>query len=129
MVKPFGYWGLALGTSIAAIFNAVFLLRAIAKILASHGGEMQVQAILRGLVQYGAMALGLGGVCFLTYSSLVQWIPGGAFYLRAFRVCFLIAEGLAWALICSKVFHLEELQEAVDLFTKKIKKKLSRNGT
>ncbi len=136
MVKPLGYWGLALGTSIAAIFNAAFLLNALYKILGERGERVQVRAILSGLCAYSGLALSMGFLCYFSHKGLRVWISdevlveslgkAGVWIARLLRVGILMVEGLTWVLVLSYFFKLEEFQIAFHLFTKKFKNKLSR---
>ena len=139
MVKPFGYWGLALGTSIAAIFNCAFLLVALSKILGERGERVQVRAILSGLGAYSFLAITMGILCFYSHFGLRIWITdsaAGALFgkvgltlARLTRVGILMVEGVFWVMIWSYFFKLEEFQIAFQLFTKKFKNKLSRSRT
>ncbi len=139
MVKPLGYWGLALGTSIAAIFNSVFLLVALSRILLERGEKVQFKVILSGLMSYSLLAVTMGILCYYSHSGLrilisdAAWIDGlgksGLWVARMFRVGVLLVEGVAWVMFWSYFFKLEEFQIAFDLFTKKFKNKLSRKQT
>jgi len=139
MVKPFGYWGLALGTSIAAIFNSVFLLFAIQKLIQEKGGEFRFAPILRGLMEYLALALFMGVICWGSYRFSMSFMTDGLFVhligksgiplVRSLRMAFLVFEGVMVILMSARVLHLEEANELIDLFTEKLKNKLRRNST
>src|SRR5690606_17733061 len=50
MIEPFGYWGLALGTSITSFLNALLLLGGVRFLLRKKGGTLPLLPLLRGLV-------------------------------------------------------------------------------
>jgi putative peptidoglycan lipid II flippase len=139
MVGPFGYWGLALGTSVAAIFNAVFLLFSIQKLIQSKGGAFSTRPILRGLFEYLFVALLMGGICWLTQQFLETYLNDEWFLSlmgkaglplgRGLKMAFLIAEGVLIVILTARVLHLKEAVEIINLFTNKLKNKLRRSST
>ncbi|MGK5086280.1 murein biosynthesis integral membrane protein MurJ [Bdellovibrionota bacterium FG-2] len=132
MVGPFGYWGLALGTSLAAIFNAVFLLVSVRGMIGRAGGELRLRAIFGSFFRNFCVALAMGVGCYFSNQVLLSWVPelapGGAklwvVLSRLFRVSLLIFEGGMLALVLAKVFGAKDSLEAFDFFWKKLKKRL-----
>lgn len=137
MIGPFGYWGLALGTSIGALINALFLLYALRKLLRQAEGNLPLWAVFRSFLQHTAVALLMGGVCWASYRGLQWLVPEtllleqlGGFgraslpFARALKVCLLIAEGVLVVAVCARVFRISETEEILELFTRKLKKKL-----
>jgi putative peptidoglycan lipid II flippase len=139
MVRPFGYWGLALGTSIAALVNAVFLIRAIKKIIQAHEGDLQIGPLIRSFFEYLGVSLLMGLVCFGSQMLLSHWISDRFFseslgkvglpLARSLRMILLVSEGILVFLLLAKLFRLREANEVVHLFTGKLKKKLRRRPT
>ncbi len=140
MVKPFGYWGLALGTSLAAIINGVFLLFAIRKLIQEKGGRFPLAPLGRSFLVYSSIALAMGFVCFVSDHFLTLWLQGATLYLlqfgktgvfmqRGVKMMALLTEGVLFVWLAAKMFHLKEVTEVIDLFTEKIKNKLSRTST
>lgn len=139
MIRPFGYLGLALGTSIAAIVNAVFLVRSIKKILQGQNGELLVRPLVRSFLEYLGVSLVMGLLCFASQKLWVIVIPDQFFLAslgkaglpiaRSIRMILLVSEGILVFLLLSKLFHLKEANEVIQLFAGKLKKKLRRRPT
>jgi putative peptidoglycan lipid II flippase len=60
MIESFGYIGLALGTSFAAIFNAGFLFIAVRRVLHKNGDRLEVRPLLKSFLGYLFCALVAG---------------------------------------------------------------------
>jgi putative peptidoglycan lipid II flippase len=139
MVGPFGFWGLALGTSLAAVLNALLLLFSVKKLLEAQGGRFSLGGLGRSFFLQTAGALVMGGICYWSGMFLASVLPDslmletvgrkGLPFIRLLRVGLLVLEGVGVVVIFSRIFRLQETTEIVDIFTKKIKKKLSRNAT
>jgi putative peptidoglycan lipid II flippase len=139
MVRPFGYWGLALGTSLAACFNAVFLLVSIRKILAEHGGRFSLGPVVRGFLAYSCLAVVMGLSVRASYGLLDSWMPDswlqgagfglkvGTLLARLIKVALAVVEGGVLTLLLGRMAGLSEISEVAEIFNKKLKKKLSRS--
>ncbi len=139
MVKPFGYWGLALGTSIAAILNAAFLLKALQRLIRAGGGDLPIFPLIRSFLEHFAVAMAMGGICFLSYLGLEKLLPD-AFFMdqfgssalpvsRGIKVGFLVSEGVLVVILLSRLLRLKDTTDAVDLFIRKVKNKLRPGRT
>jgi putative peptidoglycan lipid II flippase len=139
MVKPFGYWGLALGTSIAAIFNGMFLIGAIHKLITQNGGEFPLWPVFKSFLEYLVVALVMGTICYLSQIVLKICLSDsfflyhfgrvGLFLSRGMRMAVLLIEGGGFIILAARVLHLNEATEVIDLFTEKLRNKLRRNRT
>lgn len=130
MVRRFGFWGLALGTSAAAVVNALFLLWAIQSILRAHSASLGFKSLLRGFFGQLGVALSMGIVCGYSHRFLALWMPESAFMgVRIVRVGLVVLEGAIWVLFLGKVLGLHETSEVFDLFWGKVKKKLRPKRT
>jgi putative peptidoglycan lipid II flippase len=139
MIKPFGYWGLALGTSIAAVFNGLFLISSIRKILQSHGADLPLGELFQSFLKYFFVSAGMGVACWATQRGLVLYFSDQLFFEalgkaglplgRALRVGIVVIEGVALMVFAAKWFHLKEANEMFHLFGEKLKNKLRRNST
>jgi len=139
MIGPFGYWGLALGTSIGAIFNACLLLGSVRRVIMEKGGGFPVLPLVLAFFQQLAVAIAMGGACFLTYRLMDQWIPDrillaamgnlGLALSRAVKVVLVVLEGAILVVFFAKILRLKDTTEAFDIFYKKLKNKLSRGAT
>lgn len=139
MVKPFGYWGLALGTSVGAILNGLILYRGIRRLLQAAGGDLPPAPLIRSLGWQLFLALTMGGACFLSMRAFEAWIPEawilesfGAVSLpfaRGFRVFLLMTEGVLLVAGLAHLFKVSDTTDALGIFASKLKKKLLRSGT
>ena len=139
MVKPFGYWGLALGTSLAAILNAVFLLGSVRYLIRKKGGVLPLAPLMMGLAQYLLVAAVMGGVCYFSKNALLNLIPDATFPFqgrkvgvllgRGTRMSLLLAQGIGVVILLAWVLKLREATEVIHLFTRKMKNKLRQNST
>ncbi len=136
MIGPFGYAALALGTSLAAVFNAVYLLWAIRRVFAESGSPFSLSPLARSFGANLGIALLMGGACLWSWYPLNAWLPdyvlgrsmgAGLAVARAVKVLILVAEGAALMLILARIFKIREATDAFDFFTEKLKKKLSRS--
>ena len=136
MIGPFGYVGLALGTSFAAILNSLLLLLAVKNLLKKAGGGFAYTPLLISFGKNLISSLVMGAIGFGTYKFLYAQLPDVLLWeyvgrvsiplVRAFKVGVLVIEGVALTIILAKVLKADETNEVVDLFARKIKKKLSR---
>ncbi len=142
MVGPFGFWGLALGTSLAATVNFCFLLFGVRSVLRDRGAMFQMRPLVIRFFSYLGVSLVMGVVCALSNQLWMQWLPEatwgggglGAGHLavvlgRCLRLSVLIAEGVGVVLLLSHAFCLTEVQEVFELFKSKLKKKLRPQST
>lgn len=138
MIGPFGYWGLALGTSAAAIMNAGFLLEAIRRLLLVHGVRMEFGQMARTLLGQIAVSMLMGASCWATHRGLNVLLPDAVFidslgktalpFIRTAKVIFLVTEGAILTLLLARIFRLRDTTEAFEFFATKIKKKLQRRS-
>jgi putative peptidoglycan lipid II flippase len=125
LLGPFGYWGLALATSLSSIFNLLFLVYSVRMILQSRGVKMSHWSYLAPLFRHLINAMIMGAVCWFSYREMNGFLPEplgeirgfrSILWLRALKVGVVSLEGV------SIVFFL-------DIFFKTMKKKLSPNAT
>jgi putative peptidoglycan lipid II flippase len=140
MVRPFGYWGLALGTSIAAVLNCVFLLRALKRMLQEAGGAFPMRPLIEAFGKHLCVALVMGAVVHFSYrgldlvwpdQALGQHFGGfagkiGLVLSRLMKVSLVMLESVVLILGLGKAFGISDTVEAVDIFAKKLKNKLRR---
>jgi putative peptidoglycan lipid II flippase len=109
LVRIMGYTGLALGTALAAVANALVLAGLLARRLGGLDGRTLGMALLKILV---ASAL-MGGVAVGAEAWLAAPIPGSAFAPRLVRVCGAIGAALAALALSAKLLRIDEFEEAV----------------
>jgi putative peptidoglycan lipid II flippase len=139
MIGPFGYWGLALGTSLAAIFNALFLFGSVRYLVKKKGVLMPIAPIGTGLIQYLIVAICMGAICYFSREPLLMFLPDalmpfqgskvGILIGRGIRVLILLIEGIGTIVLLAQMLKLNEANEVIHLFAGKLKNKLRRNST
>ncbi len=139
MIKPFGYWGLALGTSLAAIFNSLFLIHAIRRLLEAAGGRLVLGPMIEAFLKHLGVALCMGAACLASHRLLGTLFPDrvlfeilgktGLVLSRVIKVGLVTFEGAALVLLLGKLLRLEDTIAVSDIFLKKLKNKLSRQKT
>jgi peptidoglycan biosynthesis protein MviN/MurJ (putative lipid II flippase) len=138
MVRRFGFWGLALGTSVAAIFNAGFLLFAVRALLrpvlvseAGNGGAFPLLPLVGVMLRQLVLALSMGVAAYLIHLSILAGFAKMGFQaeLARYQIVALtaaVAGGGLWVWGWAAVFRVTETTEIFDLFYKKFKNKLLR---
>ncbi len=139
MSKTLGYWGLALGTSIAALFNGCFLMGVVRSLIFKQGGQFPLSPIFKGLLGYLSVALFMGTLCYYSEVFLRIQLSDQMFFLRigrmgtvlarSIRMILLVFEGVLVFLMVSKIFRLQEASYFTNIFVKKMKNKLRRSST
>ncbi|MBC7690992.1 MAG: murein biosynthesis integral membrane protein MurJ, partial [Methylotenera sp.] len=113
LIRPLGYLGLALGTSVAAVFNAVFLLRVLKNYLPAR-------ELLKCFSGHLTVALAMGLLCFFSAQGFERILPdSGVVGVRLLRMGLLVGEGIGVVFVLSRVLGLPETTEVLDFFTKK----------
>jgi putative peptidoglycan lipid II flippase len=137
--RQFGVGGIALGTSLAALFNAAFLLVAVQKVLKRAGGDWPLGAVAICAAKHLLVSLSLGAFCYLVHQGLnslmpdaswvALWGDSGWILARVLKVGIAIFVGVFWAAWIGPRFGARELSEPIDIFAKKLKNMLSRSKT
>jgi putative peptidoglycan lipid II flippase len=108
LVRVMGFRGLAVGTAIAAIFNAGMLLMLLRKRLGGLEGRRLAVAFLK----ISIAALIMGAVAAQTSHLLERWIPGERELIRAMRVGLTIGAALVTLAVSARLLRVEEFTEA-----------------
>lgn len=111
LVKPLGFAGLALGTSLAAYFNLMVLLYAVSR----FSGGLAWRGLADGVLRSAAAALCLGIVLFFFWQELSPFWADFAFPARVGLVLagLFFGGGTYW--IGAKIFGLAELRDLESL--------------
>ncbi|MGK5082359.1 murein biosynthesis integral membrane protein MurJ [Bdellovibrionota bacterium FG-1] len=139
-VGPLGYWSLALGTSVAAVLNALLLIGSLKWLLGEAGGAaLPLGSLGVVFVKHGAVALLMGVLVYLSYWGFDFLLPDlvfagffgklGFVLARALKLSVVILEGLFLVYGLSWVFRATETMDGVNLFVKKIKNKVRHGQT
>jgi putative peptidoglycan lipid II flippase len=109
LVRVMGFRGLALGTAIAAIFNAVVLLWLLRRRLGGIGGRRLLETL--GKIALASAAMGLAA--HLTLQWLEALLPGGGEIDKGVRVFASIAVALVVLAAAAKLLRIREFDEAL----------------
>jgi len=115
LVRVLGYRGLALGTSIAALFNAAGLLW----LLHFRLDGLDDRRVLSSLVRVTIASFVMGMATLVINDALAAWIPGDAFLWQATRLFLTILSALVVLGIAAHVLRIREFREALALVAKR----------
>ena len=109
LVRVMGFRGLALGTAIAAILNAVVLLALLSRRLDGLDARRTAASAARISVATAIM----GGAAWYSSQWLAAALPGIGFWVRLLRVSASIAAGIAVLVVAARLLQLEEFDSAL----------------
>jgi len=116
LVRVIGYRGLALGTALAAIFNATALLWLLRRRLHGIDGRRVTVSFVKILLA----SIAMGAAAYLSVAWLETAWPGGDLIHKAARLLVGILFGVVVLAGSARLLRIEEFQEAVAQVTKRI---------
>ncbi len=116
LVQVMGYRGLALGTSIAALFNATVLFVLLRRRLEG----LNERHLLRSLAKILAASAVMGLAAWILDAALAVWLPGDALLLQIVRVATTIGAAVAVLAAAAWLLRVRELSEGMRLVVRKI---------
>jgi putative peptidoglycan lipid II flippase len=111
LVRVMGFRGLALGTSIAALFNAAVQLALLRRTI--HGIEGRRVAVTFLKVLVASIVMGAAG--WATEAWLEQWFAGTSMLLQGLRVAAAITVSLIVLATAATVLRVTEFEESRDM--------------
>lgn len=117
LVRVLGFRGLALGTAIAALFNAVVLLWLLRRRIQGLGGSRLFGSLAKIAIASAAMAVAARA----TSGWLLQVWPGDSEMLKTLRVGLAITAAVVTLAIAARLLRIEEFNEA----TRRIMRRLA----
>jgi len=118
LVRVIGYRGLALGTSIAALFNAAILMALLRRRLDGIDGRRVAGAFLR----IAAASVLMAGAAIAVDAASLRWLPGDALLLQIVRLALAIGGALAVLAAAAHVLHIREFREGMAMVTRRIRR-------
>jgi putative peptidoglycan lipid II flippase len=109
LVRVMGFRGLALGTALAAMFNALTLLWLLERRLDGLEGRRIATALLKILVASMVMSV----VAWYTSAWLTRAIPDDALLWKAVRVAAAIGAGVVALIVSARLLRIAEFEEAL----------------
>ncbi len=116
LVRYYGYRGLALGTSIAALLNAATLM----VLLRQHLDGINGASILRSFVKICAASAVMGVVAYAVDAGLRQLLPGDGVPAQALRLTLTIGAALGALAGAASLLRIREFQESTRLVLRKL---------
>jgi putative peptidoglycan lipid II flippase len=118
LVQVMGYRGLALGTSIAALFNAGTLLYLLRRHLDGLNGRRLLSSVTRITVAAAVM----GVAAAVSLPSIETWIQGEAIVMQAVRLALVIGFALIVLAAIAWVLRISEFKQGVAMVTRRLRR-------
>ena len=117
LVRVMGFRGLALGTAIAALFNALTLLWLLrGRLHGIEGGRVTV-----AFLKISGAAVVMGIVAALVAAQLEVALPGSGEVARALRVAIAIATALVALVVSARLLRIEEFTDATERVLRRVR--------
>lgn len=117
LVRVLGFRGLALGTALAAMFNALALLWLLERRL----NGLDARRVGIALAKILAASILMGLAAHYTAVWLTRVMPSVAFYWKAVRVAAAIAAGVVVLFASARILRIAEFEEAVKRVVRRLK--------
>ena len=118
LVRYMGYRGLALGTSLTAILNALLQLFLLRREIHGIGGSRIAASFARVV----AAATAMGVVTWLAQRWMIELVPGESLLNQMIRLLVTIVASLGTLAAVAQVLRIREFGEARDLIVGKLKR-------
>jgi putative peptidoglycan lipid II flippase len=115
LVRVLGYRGLALGTSVAALFNAGALIWFLHRRLDGLDDRRVLSSFARIIV--ASLVMGMAAVAI--DRALTAWIPSNAFVVQAARLFVTILSALLVLALAAHVLRIREFREGLVLIARR----------
>jgi putative peptidoglycan lipid II flippase len=116
LVTFLGYRGLALGTAIAALFNAIVLLW----LLRGRLGGLDSRRLVIALAKITGASAVMGLVAAMTLRWLIDVVPGTGELVKAIRVFTAIAVAVVALTVSARLLRIDEFNEAIRRIIRRI---------
>lgn len=116
LVQSLSYRGLALGTSLAALFNASAQVWMLRRALGTLETRAVIDTILRVLLASAAMSVAAWG----SHGLLLRMLPGDTVLLQAVRLGAAMATGVAALALAAWALRVAALREVAQLVARRI---------
>lgn len=119
LVNVMGYRGLALGTSIAALFNAIALF----VLLRRQLGGLNESRLLSSFVRIVAASAAMGAVAMLMDRWLSKALPSPAIAWQIVRVAVDIGAAIATLAVAAWILRVHELNESLQMVFRRLRRR------
>ncbi len=117
LVRVMGYRGLALGTSIAALFNAALLMFFLRRRLNGIDGGRVTGSLGRIVIASAAMGAAAVGV----EAAAAAWLPGNGLLVQVVRLSATIAAAIGVLAAAAYVLRIREFHDGLALVTRRFR--------
>ncbi|MBI2186663.1 MAG: polysaccharide biosynthesis C-terminal domain-containing protein [Acidobacteria bacterium] len=118
LVRVMGYRGLALGTSIAALFNATILMVLLRRRLEGIEGRRVASAFVRIAAASALMA----AAAIAGEAAGMRWLPGGGLLPQMARLGLAIGVALAVLAASAHALHIREFRDGLAMVARRIRR-------
>jgi putative peptidoglycan lipid II flippase len=118
LVRFIGFRGLALGTSIAALFNATLLMVLLRRRLGGLDGRRVASSFLKIAVASIVMAVAVAGVD----AAGAAWLPGNALVSQVVRLAASLVVALGVLTTAAHYLHIHEFREGLAMVARKLRR-------
>ena len=119
LVRALGYRGLALGTSIAALFNATLLLI----LLHRHLAGLEVGRVAAAMLKIVVASALMGATAFAVDTWLPTLVPGNGLIPQVIRLGTSIGAALLVLALAAQLLHIREFRRGMTLLTRRLGRK------
>ena len=119
LVNAMGYRGLALGTSIAALFNATVLFTLLHKNL----GGLNERRLLSSLVRIVIASAAMGAVALLMDRWLSEVLLPGSIWWQMLHVALTIGAAIATLMAAAWILRIHELNESLQMVLRRFRRR------
>lgn len=117
LVRVMGYGGLALGTSIAALFNAGVLLFLLRRRL----GGLDDRRMLSSFARIAAASAIMGFAATATYAAMTGWLPGNGLLAQIVRLTAAIGVALGVLAAAAHLLRIREFSEGLAVVARRFR--------
>lgn len=119
LLKPCGYWGLALGSSLASAVNALILYRVLVRRLPGLATQGIGRTLAATLAAAGVAALGAAGTAHLVLASLAGRDGTTGATATAVALAAGAGAGLLLLVVAGRLLRLAEVERALNLLRRR----------
>ena len=117
LVRVMGYRGLALGTSVAALFNATLLMFLLSRRL----GGLEGRRVATAMARIALASVLMGAAAMTVDSALTVWLPGSGLIVQIVRLAATIGAALGVLSAAAYILRINELRDGLALVTRKLR--------
>jgi putative peptidoglycan lipid II flippase len=119
LVRFIGYRGLALGTSVAALFNATLLMMLLRRRLGGIDGRRIASSFVKIAIASIVMAIAVAGID----AAGAVWLPGNSLVRQVVRLAASMLIALGVLTTAAHYLHISEFREGLAMVVRKLRRR------